>query len=294
MTEQKILETRCPLCNSDQVRSRGSIPHSESPVIAGVPIDLSGICFQLTECLECGYQFKSPSIDKDVLLDCYSKASGDHWRTDPDPLGRMFDRISAVIPSPERHPRVLDIGAFNGAFLSFLDDGYQKYGVEPGTEPAKLAHERGVNILGSTIDEIGSEKFDVIVAIDVLEHLPEPAEFFQKCCSALNPNGRLVFFTGTTDSFFWRLQRGRYWYSSIPEHVGFFNMKCLRSIESRFGLNLVHSEKMMHERYSFSRQLIATAYHWAYTLAYATGITRRRGPSKLAVRDHLLICFESK
>ena len=96
--------------------------------------------------------------------------------------------------------RVLELGPAAGHFTKALvDQGCRVVGIEidPGAaeQTAQLAEAVIVGdlsdpaVVESAIDE---ERFDVIVAGDVLEHLPDPLRVLRACRGALKPGGFVV------------------------------------------------------------------------------------------------------
>ena len=69
----------------------------------------------------------------------------------------------------------------------------------------------------------------MILAIDVIEHVSDPAAFFSRVWQLLKPGGIFLVFTGDSDAWSWRLQQSRYWYVSfLPEHISFYCRKQFR------------------------------------------------------------------
>ena len=72
--------------------------------------------------------------------------------------------------------RVLDIGFGNGTFLAWAkSEGAQISGTELNSHSVRLGADKGFDVHLGAVDEIAaldSERFDLIVMIDVLEHLP--------------------------------------------------------------------------------------------------------------------------
>jgi SAM-dependent methyltransferase len=296
----RAIPSSCPACGAGGLHDRGPILHPDPPMVAGVPIDLPRGAHRLVACRPCGFQFKHPPIDPSLLLQCYTAAAADHWGESPDPTLRRFDAIQDALEHHARGGRVLDVGCFNGALLHFLGDDRRLYGVEPSHHAARLAAARGVRILGPTVQEIpaGTEPFDAVLAIDVIEHVGDPRTLVAQLASLLRPGGVLVLLTGNTDSWAWRLQGSRYWYCSLPEHVSFFNRRSLDSLARGCGLTMVECQPVRHKRLGLSYWSRDALKSFIFIAGRATGgfglprlrrlCCERRGPTIQSAKDHVL------
>jgi SAM-dependent methyltransferase len=84
--------------------------------------------------------------------------------------------IKDVIPLP----RILEIGFGNGKFLQYcLDCGWDITGTEINPLLVQTAQEKGFHaILSEDLVELADEQFDLVVAFDVLEHIPQDKIIF--------------------------------------------------------------------------------------------------------------------
>lgn len=95
--------------------------------------------------------------------------------------------------------RVLDLGCGSGETSGFLKEKGRfawVCGVEGSPEAAALAHKRIDQVLEGDIEKIDfpfpAESFDVILTLDILEHLVDPWAIIKKLHSLLKPGGRLI------------------------------------------------------------------------------------------------------
>ena len=145
--------------------------------------------------------------------------------------------------------RVLDFGCYDGGFLAYLGDDFDRWGIEPSDAAAERAKERGIHLLSSTlsgVDPATTPPFDAVIIFDVMEHLVEPVEILAKLGGLLKPGGIILIETGNTDAPGFKALGPRYLYAAIVEHVGFFNEASLREAGRRTGLNLRHFQKTCH------------------------------------------------
>ena len=79
---------------------------------------------------------------------------------------------------------------------------------------------------------------DVIVLLDVIEHLPDPQSTLALCRQHLNPGGVIVITTGDFASFYARLS-GRNWrLMTPPQHLWFFTPQSMRCLSHSLGFKL--------------------------------------------------------
>jgi SAM-dependent methyltransferase len=265
--------------------------------VAGVPINLGDAEFFLVACDDCGLRYKDPPIDEEKLMKCYEAAHPSHWGERPDPHTRRFDVVRDLLQTHSRGRAILDVGCFNGAFLEWLSEDWEKSGVEPNSEAASIARLRGVDVVGTGLsDVVGRRRYDALALLDVVEHVSDPQRFFTEAQHCLNPDGMWVLVTADVDSFPWRLEGHRHWYCSLPEHVAFYSQRTMRWIGSELGMVNLESRLLSHHQCNLATQVIELAKNVSYAvIVYARGfgipvlqsrVVGRRAPIWLSARDH--------
>ncbi|WP_027402580.1 class I SAM-dependent methyltransferase [Aphanizomenon flos-aquae] len=118
-------------------------------------------------------------------------------------LKPLIEMMSEMLPPPNKQkPRILDIGCGNGSLSNFLaQQGYEVVGVEESESGVRLANQTFPNcrfIQGSIYDlpysELGDD-FDIVISIEVIEHLFYPKELVRSAKKCLKPNGGLILTT---------------------------------------------------------------------------------------------------
>jgi 2-polyprenyl-3-methyl-5-hydroxy-6-metoxy-1,4-benzoquinol methylase len=93
--------------------------------------------------------------------------------------------------------KLLDIGCGKGTLASFLDNRYDYYGVDISLEVLKVAKQKGLKVICCDLDQgipFKNEIFDIAVAGEVIEHLPNVSNFL-KVWRVLKSDG---IFVGST------------------------------------------------------------------------------------------------
>jgi SAM-dependent methyltransferase len=92
----------------------------------------------------------------------------------------------------------------------------------------------------ASLEDLAPElRFDVIVAMDVIEHVPSPRALLVQLLSRLAPGGRLLITTGDGTNPLWRLVGARWWYCYYPEHIAFISRRWLRFHAARIGCSIL-------------------------------------------------------
>lgn len=117
----------------------------------------------------------------------------------------ILDEVSALCPRGPSDTRILDVGCGAGLFF----DALEKYGAVEGieSEPDAVARSgrwRSRITVGELDDTFGRTKdpFDVVLLLDVLEHIDDPGEVLRHVARVLRPGGSVVT-TVPAFSFLW-------------------------------------------------------------------------------------------
>ena len=112
--------------------------------------------------------------------------------------------LSSDTPTPLEGLRVIDIGCGGGLISEPLTRlGAKVTGIDPGSMNIDIARghaaPQGLDIdyRVATVEEIAAkgEKFDAVVCLEVVEHVPDVRAFLGSCASLLSDNGVMVLST---------------------------------------------------------------------------------------------------
>jgi 2-polyprenyl-3-methyl-5-hydroxy-6-metoxy-1,4-benzoquinol methylase len=118
-------------------------------------------------------------------------------------------------------PLVLDVGCGVGLLLDEARGlGWRTHGVELSDWGVARARKLGLEVDQCTIEEarFGTDSFDAVFMIDVLEHLADPIRTLAEVARVLRPGGVLCLVTPDAGAVAARLLGARWW-GMLPGHV---------------------------------------------------------------------------
>jgi SAM-dependent methyltransferase len=156
-------------------------------------------------------------------------------------LRREFARTVEFIRCFHEGGRLLEIGCAYGFFLDEARRFYDVAGLEIAEAAVTFCRDRGLCVVNGVAEESTLTQFgmvDVIVMLDVIEHLTDPRSILALCRQRLNPGGIIVITTGDFASLHARLA-GRNWrLMTPPQHQWFFTPESIRRLSHAVGLKL--------------------------------------------------------
>lgn len=137
--------------------------------------------------------------------------------------------------------KLLDVGCGNGRYLDGMKKlGWQTKGVEFNESAVGVCNLSGLNVhhgdLFSAKFEINS--FDVINVSHVIEHVPNPKEFFTELSRILKQNGTLIIKTPNSEALGRKLFNTNWYANDVPRHLYLFSEKNLNVLADICGLEI--------------------------------------------------------
>lgn len=229
----------CPVCSSNLIREYRIVSGGGliAELMPGVKVDAQ-IITRYCECQNCHLIFQNPRLS-DTELDLYygtgyyrqtinqppeGMAKGEENRANTD-----AEIIKEHIGKVKSH---LDIGCGLGYLLDIVG-AKVRVGIESDPEYVKA---KGIKIY-SGMDKLPKEKFDLVTAIHVLEHVPEPLDYLKKMSKLIGKNGHLVVEVPS-----WKTAGGPLGFA----HLSHFETDVLKLMCAQAGLEVIHLEFTPH------------------------------------------------
>lgn len=143
-----------------------------------------------------------------------------------------------------RSGRLLELGCAYGYFLDVAKEVYQVSGLELCQDAVVSCNSRGhYDVHRGEVSRDTLSRFataDVIVMLDVIEHLPDPVGSLEAAAEKLKPGGLLLMTTGDFSSLLARATGSQWRLMTPPQHLWFFTPRSLQVVCARLDLELVY------------------------------------------------------
>jgi SAM-dependent methyltransferase len=209
--------------------------------------------FSYVQCEKCETLFVSPRPAHQDLMKIYVDSPSTRFWVN-DFFLPMAEARREKIFAPraefiaERFPdiksgRIADIGAGFGLFLEEMKKMLPEsdlVAIEPSTDMARICREKGLSVLETSLEDVDpDERFDLMTAFELFEHLHDPLPFVEKVHSLLNRGGYLFLTTlngfGFDIQILWERAKSVF----PPHHLNFFNPHSIETLLVRKRFEIV-------------------------------------------------------
>lgn len=293
---------RCRQCGSAALDDLGRIPRAD--VFAGQPLVPPWDGGSLFACRDCALTFRHPIRSDDAHEQLYAQASAEVWVS-----SELRPDQQLVLGAMRRLLRpggsVLDVGCYDGTLLAALGPSFDRCGVEASEAAGATAKQRGIRMVGRRVRDLDAldERFDLVCAVDVIEHMARPDDFLRTLVRCLSPGGSLLISTGSADAPAWREAGGCYWYCSFPEHLSFISPAWAEKTAPALGLTVADVQRFVYGDIDTSerarliaryRRRLARQRRWAGLAGWLPRSTVERRTLRVLGRpglfdDHILL-----
>lgn len=230
----------CPVCKSRnfiKYPEIGTNPHVMCDVMPGVSIETAIITHYFV-CQDCHVIFQNPRMSDEELGKFYGKG---YYRLylnmtdevkDNDEMHRAKVDSRTIMESIGKINSHLDIGCSRGYLLELVGADV-KVGVETDVDNVTT---KGVKVYRE-ISGVPPKSFDLVTAIHVLEHVPDPIKYLKDMIKKVSKNGHLVIEVPT-----WKSPGGPL---RLP-HLFHFEPDVLRLLCREVGLRVIETKFTPH------------------------------------------------
>ncbi len=225
----------CPCCNENNLKYSFKNPNG----------------FNFDVCKNDGTIYLNP-IPTDKTLSLFYKSSihAYHWLrgrniediiiepTDSDDLETLLKW------APEKIGKnLLDIGSGNGSFLLNAKKNFKIQGLELNPLTSQVANNNNIPTFNGRVEDYnGSNLFDVITMLQVIEHITKPNIVIQNVHRLLKDDGLFYLNTPNIDSASFNYLKNKHEHVSSFEHVSLFNKESLILTVEKCGFQLISAE----------------------------------------------------
>ena len=149
----------------------------------------------------------SATLSKEMEQHTYAimnRVEDSHWWF----VGRraiLEEFLRQIIQNPKskiQNPKILDVGCGTGANLEMLAQFGESEGVDVSDDALEFCRAKGLRVHKGLAEELpfGESSFDVVTALDVVEHLDDDVSGLKEMHRVLKPGGKTLIFV---PAFMW-------------------------------------------------------------------------------------------
>ena len=231
-----------------------SCPACDGPIMKPwLTKEIGGVTFKLDRCCVCGTGYVNPRPSMEYLKSIYAITGHGSKSL------KSFDKVMAaeiefpnstvdaqriikyaqILLGPRKNLRLLDIGSGYGFFSrAGIAAGFQVTAVNPASSENSIFKQlNGFDPIPRFFEELdfGTEKFDLVILSQILEHFLDPLQILIRVNSLLNRGGAVAIAVPNIDAILIKILKSNSSFLGLPEHLTHFSFKGLEAILQRAG-----------------------------------------------------------
>lgn len=208
--------------------------HTQCPVCAGAHlVPIKGYeDTNLYRCSDCTMVFSRNIANEEMLKNFYSNEYKRTTYFSPITVSRYEHLLDTLEPYRKTN-RILDVGAGCGFLLEVArKKGWEVYGTEYTEDVIRQCKDKGIDMRMGSLQDVGfePETFDVIVCIEVIEHLVDPKKTVEEMYRLLRPGGCVYLTTPNFNALLRYRLKSKYNIISFPLHLTYFTPRTIRQL----------------------------------------------------------------
>jgi SAM-dependent methyltransferase len=251
---QHFSNRNCPNCLTEffgsksemKSKNRNTYPDLDFLRLNFIGLRNEQVFFPYVRCINCGLLFNNVYFSQNELNKLYSQMPPNFLESEPGPVRKTQSSYAHTIKNSGLElESLLEIGADVGFFFDAIKQLYEIRNailVEPNrqvrTELEKLLdNDSRFKVVNSISEVPTNSRFDLVVAIHVLDHLLDPATYLQQLWELCAEKGNLVLVVHNENSLLRKLLGG-HWPPFCLQHPQLYNQKTLKYILAKTKWNV--------------------------------------------------------
>ncbi|MFZ2171688.1 MAG: class I SAM-dependent methyltransferase [Methylococcaceae bacterium] len=231
---------------------------------------------ELYRCSDCGSITVAPTPATEQVKEYYESYAYTRFDDGSDWRKRKSYRVIQNICNIAGKGAILDIGCGDGRLLNMLPLSFRKFGIDVSENACSLARGNGVTALCSTLESAKfREKFDVVLALDFIEHTVDPREAIKIISDLIKPGGHVIIETGNASSLTAEFLKEDWSYVSVYGHLCALTPGALSKLACEVGISQIYFKKSWHTRPTLKlwvyRNILAYGFH-AFRIMYRMAV----------------------
>lgn len=229
MKKNCLHDQNCPVCGSAEIFLWGS----------AVDIGNKKTKHKIVKCKFCTHIFIDNIPPTEFLNEAYktnnpsvTTGGNEFFETrSSGPLSEVDNWVLSYVSEMKINGSLLDVGSANVKLLQKIKAlGWKVTVVEPGAHAGKLRELLQCRIYDCVFEKCDfDDKYEVVSAIDVLEHVSSPIDFLRRLKNILSANGVALFRFPNSNSLQCRLNKERWEMIRPLGHLHFFSPRSFRT-----------------------------------------------------------------
>lgn len=232
-------KTNCPVCESPRSSTIFNVIQEDWKITTA-------------KCLDCSHKYANPQPSASDLFRLYSQGLS-RWTDEESYLKnrrRYFDYYSLLVRKLilDYHPinSILDIGCGTGLLAKLLSDRFdlKSGGIDISPADCSIAAQRLDEVICGNISSkdfitTSTCKYDLVIAMDVFEHLTDLNSAMGRIGRLTTAGGFLIIDTGDVGCIGARLGGNRNPFLQDKGHINYFSRKTMELLLQRNGYQVI-------------------------------------------------------
>lgn len=200
-------DTECPICKSESKAIKSFLRQDSlemyKHLYSQVPNDLEMVDYEIRQCKTCGLVFSNPMKSGSQSFYAWVTGHDNYYPTVETPRWEWGEVKSYVKENNIR--TLLEVGCGTGEFLDYLqrDVSLKAVGLDTTVLSYEVCRGKGLNVYNEPLENYilnHEEKYDLVVAFHLLEHVENPLDLVSDMMKLLNDGGKCMLSFPYSDS----------------------------------------------------------------------------------------------